>query len=229
MFFGAASFAQGPTCQEVFAASKIAPHRVYNLREFDGLMDQLKAHGDFQNLYSQYNEAVKKITIEEHTRDVFRQFLIETHHAPLDRRILKIMPVTIALHDIGKPLAISAGNRDSQHLFTVPIMESFLKENGWDSLDIKRSLALVSFTGFGQVLKKEKTAFMVAQEINKLARELEMTPKEFYLAKRAFFLADAGAYQQLRGAVLVEMKQGRLDSKGPQLDELEFWLFSGMH
>lgn len=217
--------AQAFRCESVFAHTLESPRSFEKFSEFEQLIGRLKYFDDFKALYSQFNEASKKITIEEHTRDVFKQYLLESRNSNLHEDFLRIMPVVIALHDIGKPLAIAVGKRDDQHLYTVPLMKRFLKENQWQALDIERAVALVTYSGMGDLVKGRKAAFHVAQEISLLAERIGVSPMDFYLAKKAFYLSDAGAYQQLRGRVFVESPVGTLVPRGLQFEELEYWLF----
>ncbi|MGZ3805852.1 MAG: hypothetical protein ACXVB4_16660 [Pseudobdellovibrionaceae bacterium] len=210
-------------CSQVFY-DQLVPHEVESISEFNQILETLKTVPELKKSYSSFNEISKKLTLEDHTRSVFIQFLIESHYKHLSKDFLRILPLTIALHDIGKPFAIAKGERDEQHLFTLPLVRSFLKEKGWEESDIQRSLALIRFTGFGELLKGEKSALDVAKEIIKISSELKVEAWDFYLAKRAFYLSDAGSYTQLRSFVLREDASGRLHPKGSQFEELEYWI-----
>lgn len=211
------------SCNQLFH-DPLAPQEVESISEFNQMLETLKNVAEFRKSYLSYNEIAKQLTIEEHTRTVFLHFLIESRYAPISKDLLRILPLTIALHDIGKPFAIAKGRREDQHLFTIPMVHSFLKEKGWKEIDIQRSLALIRFTGFGELLKGEKSALDAAKEIIKVSFELKIEPWNFYLARRAFYLSDAGAYSQLREFVLIEDASGRLNSKGSQLEDLEYWI-----
>lgn len=224
------SQAQSLSCENLLIHSlNLRSGAIKSIHAFDQLLHQLKQRPELEHLYSELNENTdtKKISIEAHTRDVFKQFLIESKsQTPISPGLLKVLPMTIALHDIGKPLAIRAGQRDLQHVYTAPMVRTLLKENGWPPVDIEKCIALITFSGFGDLLKSQKSVFDVLLEIHQISRQLNVRPIDFFNAKKAFYLSDAGAYEQLRNKIFKQTPAGSLDPFSEKLDELEHWLRS---
>lgn len=195
-------------------------------KKFDQNLIQLKNDAELSKMFSSMNEASKGITIERHVREVFKQFIIEKRGVVLSSDFLQIMPIAIALHDIGKPYAIAKGERHLQHLYTVPMMTEVMQRKGYTQKQIKLAIALVDFTGFGDLAKGDKNAFQVALEILDVAKELAVNPWDFYQAKKIFYMSDAGSYSQLRYHVFEQKPEGQLELKTERFLELEYWLKS---
>ncbi len=224
-----------PMCADVFkinsnSATPLSEstdaQTVFLEKNFDQILIQLKKDAELNKMFSSMNEASKGITIERHVRDVFKQFIVERREAVLSYDFLQIMPIAIALHDIGKPYAIAKGERHMQHLYTVPMMTEIMQRKGYSKRQIKLAIALVDFTGLGDLAKGDKNAFQVALEVLDLAKELAVKPWDFYQAKKIFYMSDAGSYSQLRYHVFEQKSEGQLELKTERFLELEYWLKS---
>ncbi len=214
------------SCQSLFIVEpQIGPQKMSHISDFLNLIIKIKSISEeFKIAFSFYNENEKKLTIEDHVVDVFSQYLLEKDKRTISLSFQNIMPMAIALHDIGKPKAIINGRRDLQHLWTIPMVVEFLTKIGWDVLDIKKCIALISFSGFGELAQRQKSAYEVFVEIDKISQELKVTPWEFYRAKKAFYLSDAGSYSQLRNTVFFERTNKTLYLRNFNFLELEYWL-----
>lgn len=197
---------------------------IHDLKTFKNLLTELKKNALFAKMFADFNEREKGIRIEQHVIQVFSQYLIERRMQTLSSEFIDILPITIALHDIGKPLAIQKGHRDLQYEYTGPLMREFLVQNHFSKRQIDISLALVSYAGLGELVRGQKTAFQVSVEIHDLAESLGVSALDFYNAKRVFYSADAGSYSQLRVFIFNELPDGRLDIKSNCFLELEHWL-----
>lgn len=195
------------------------------------LLDSLKSNAKIKkNLFSHnFSDANQSSTIESHTVDVYTQFLKQARQLPRDSVLHPLMELIIALHDIGKPDAVAAGDRNRQHEFTILIMKDVLVKSGWSALNIKRAVAMVTYPGFSQLLKNERSAFQVAQDFLKLAQELELSPMELFKFKKAYYLSDAGAYYELRNTLFKENPKFHLEEKSPLMLEVEYWISGADH
>ncbi len=194
---------------------------VSDLRSFKIVIKEIKKDRFLNKMFLDFNEKEKGITIETHVIDVFKQYLLESKRLVFNTRFLRVLPIAIALHDIGKPLAIEQGRRDLQHNFTIPLIRSYLNEKHWPEEDVNLVVDLVSYSGLGDLAKKTKTADVVVKELRILAANLRVPVSELYQAKRAFYFSDAGAYPQLRDFVFNELPDGRLEPKSERFVELE--------
>ncbi len=195
------------------------------LNSFKVLIQEVKKDDLFKQMLLDFNEKEKGITIETHVFDVYNQYLLESQGLSLIPQLMRVLPLAIALHDIGKPLAIERGRRDLQHDYTIPMMRKYLTEKKWPKADINLAIALVSYSGLGDLAKKKKIAKVVAEELRILSESLKISVIDFYMAKKAFYFSDAGAYSQLRELVFNELPDGRLEPKSERFLELEELLF----
>lgn len=220
-------------CEGVLKESKNVPsveflykpgRSIFDVHEFVLLLGELKKDPLLAEMLKGFNEKEKGLRIEDHVIDVFNQYLKEKKRYVLNPLLIDILPITIALHDIGKPLAIQNGNRDSQHLYTIPMLETLLKKHHFSRRQIETSKALIMYTGFGDLAKNQKNSFEVAKDIYQISESLGLSSRDFYIAKKLFYTADAGAYSQLRKHIFNELEDGSLDLKTGRFFELEYWL-----
>lgn len=132
----------------------------------------------------------------------------------------------IALHDIGKPDAIRAGDKSRQHEFTVPLLRKQMEESGHSKQSIDMAEALIGHDVFGDLLQGRITVDKAAEQVQELARKAGMRVPEFSRLAKAFYKADASSYPYLesllfRNGELREVRklQGLGDKLGVALVE----------
>lgn len=184
---------------------------------FDQVLVFLKMDSRLDNLFYAPNGAPGQPSIEAHSRDVFVQW---RKQAPPAER-LHYMPLVIALHDIGKPLAIQSGDRDRQHFFTAPLVGELMEKYQFEEFDIRITQRLLLNTSLPRLLKGLITAEKAAEEIHAEAFLLRVKPLDFFNWKLAFFSADAGSYHSLREHLFTQDSKGKLIAKSPQVEALK--------
>lgn len=233
VLFTSQVFAQ-PMCSDLFARTNNvivynsfsrSGRSVYAERKFKDLLQDLKKDPMIAELMNGFNEVEKGFRIEDHVIHVYSQYLIERRSRIVSRQFADVFPIIIALHDIGKPLAIQNGHRHLQHEYTVPLMKNYLQKHNYSKTQIDMAVALVTYTGFGDLIKGVKSTFEVSVEIHQIAASLGISALDFYNAKRIFYIADAGSYQQLQ-PLFIKSSAGSLNLKSEKLLELEYWIVS---
>lgn len=184
---------------------------------FDQILNFLKQDSRLGNLLSAANGDPGHPSIETHSREVYQQW---RRQAPPAER-LSMMPVLIALHDIGKPLAILAGDRDQQHQHTLPLVNELMRKYHFSKNEILIAERLLLNSSLPRLLKGVITAQEAAQEIQSEAQNLKTEALDFFKWKLAFFSADAGGYPVLRDHLFFSDEKGRLVAKSPNIKILE--------
>lgn len=182
-------------------------------------------------------------TIEEHTLDVMQRFdkQAELYFPTLSREmelagfknVYGLLKATIALHDIGKPLALKKGDSDLQHEFTTPILESSLRKMGYSDREIKLAIALIDRDPIGEIIAKKKghDYDRSVEEIKQLAKGVGISSSQFYQILRVFYVSDANFYPYVK-QFFTEDSAGRLRTKTPwtwEKFEDEFRPWSGLN
>ncbi len=125
-------FPQLPNLEDAGAASPlivalqdahVKPHQ---------LLDTAKQIGEFKKIYESDAGNWERFTLEEHTETVLRNF---------DENFADIIPVeylvplrlAILVHDLGKPLAVSRGEKQNQKSYNAFYAKDFLRSIGIDS------------------------------------------------------------------------------------------------
>ncbi|MFV1917254.1 MAG: hypothetical protein ACC618_02125 [Patescibacteria group bacterium] len=140
-------------------------------------------------------------SLKEHTLMVLGQFekyfFTKRLPAGVDRNFFRVV---LALHDIGKPRAVSKGNTKRQHEYTKPIIKSVLKDLNYKDEDINTALALVSTDSIGEFIK-HGTLDESTKGISEGARLAKMRVGEFFGLLTIFFKVDAGSYTENAGGL----------------------------
>ncbi|GEM_PF-5088787 len=121
-----------------------------------------------------------------------------------------LMKATIALHDIGKPEAIAAGNKLNQHLYTIPILEQKLRELGFSEQEVKIAKNIVDNDALGELAQKVISPKEAYGQLTLLAKNSEMDIADYYELQKLFFTSDAASYPVLRKNVFNQLKDGKL-------------------
>lgn len=118
------------------------------------------------------------------------------------------MQETMALHDIGKPLAIEAGDKDRQHEFTRPILEEALTRLHVPKKTILISATLVDNDVIGDYLMNKFSAEEAGRKLRELAQAAGLDVQDYWKLQIAFYTADAGAYPSLAQRVFEQDAHG---------------------
>ena len=166
----------------------------------------LNAFKESPYVNSLFNEKVgvkEKYTLEQHTLMVLTQFEKYFAHS-WNSPILGInkFRILLALHDIGKPLAIRyEGDKSYQHTYTSKILPIILQSFG---LDFNESLivsAIASQDYLGEYIQGKLSKNEAGKLINAKAREVDVSVEEFMKLLISYYKCDAGSYTSDAGGI----------------------------
>jgi hypothetical protein len=163
------------------------------------LIDELSKDQELEHLFSADAGVWEKYTIREHTLMVFSIF--ERFHAPhLNDQERSFFRLFLALHDIGKPLAIEqTGDKKNQSEFTAPILHDALEQCDIKGKWLKLAVELETHDLIGQYFKDQLSIEETAQQLKKIAERTGFSVQEVLHYMTTFFQSDAGAYTVAAG------------------------------
>ncbi|MGE4130004.1 MAG: hypothetical protein AB7F86_00110 [Bdellovibrionales bacterium] len=170
------------------------------------IIRHLQRHPEFAGLYAADAGVWEKYSIEQHTLMVFDTFAEQfgayrdfyKFDLGSDIRLLQTLKFVIALHDIGKPHAIKAGDKNRQHEFTVPILKEAMKRYGFSREERKLGEALVGNDVLGDLVKGNISAGAAKERLVKSAERAGLEVKVYVPVQLMFYTIDAASYPTLR-------------------------------
>lgn len=130
------------------------------------------------------------------------------------------MGVTLAMHDIGKPLAVKAGDKSKQHEYTIPLLQKYMLALGFTQKEVNFATSIVDHEIFGDLLRKRTSIESEVLHIQKLNADAGVDACVFYPIQEMFYASDAGAYPSLyqyvfkrdsNGCVIPSVKDGKVN------------------
>ena len=182
---------------------QVIPQPTPHSEPLDRIVD---ANPGLAKLLDQDAGVKEKETVRQHTQRVLRNWRVErpalqgvaAELGMQESDFDMFMEDVIALHDIGKPLAIQAGKKSDQHRHTTPLLQKTLEDMGWGQAQVDLATELINNDFIGGLLKGKVTVQKAAQEIRDSAERLGIKPEVYMAMQQAFYKADAGAYPTLR-------------------------------
>ena len=139
-------------------------------------------------------------SIREHTIMVLSQFEKYYGNKELPAGVSKkLLSFVLAVHDLGKPRAIAAGNKDAQHEHTVGLVEPLMQRMGYSQDEVNIALALIDGDPLGNYLRDIQSSPDTAQKIFKMAQKAGMKPEDFYQLLVVYYQCDAASYTEDAG------------------------------
>lgn len=179
-----------------------------------------------KDLFSQGAGVWEGYTIEQHTKmvyDIFEEqlpyFPIGKIPTPTNIDIPNLMKFTVALHDIGKPLAIKAGNKALQHIYTLPIMVDMMEKVGFSKAEIDIAKSIVNNDVLGDLMKGVTSPADAHKKVVELASHTSLRPKDYFKLQSFFYTIDAASYPSLRQRIFREVN-GVLTPGSPRYSAL---------
>ncbi len=176
----------------------------------------------FENSFShEYASAVgvwEGYTLKEHTLMVLGQFEKYFSNKRIPAGInKKFFRVVLTLHDIGKPSAISKGDKKKQYQYTKEIVKSVLQALNYKDKEINMATALVSGDPIGEFIKHD-TLNESMKDVKKSASLAGKNVEEFFKLLEIYYKVDAGSYTKDSGGLksldhlfLFKPKKGTMD------------------
>jgi hypothetical protein len=143
----------------------------------------------------------EKYTVGRHTQMVLGQaekYVTDDDLNGLQRDLFRLM---LAVHDIGKPDALLAGDVHRQYEFTTKKAEPFLKDIQVTEEDSRMLLTLLSGDPIGRCIQKELSIEQATDEIEKLAKQAQIGTEAFFQIQTAYYQSDASAYTEDAGGL----------------------------
>lgn len=167
-------------------------------------------------------------SIREHTLMVYDVFNEIRRFFPLQNRITKdgtnledLTNFIIALHDIGKPVAIKNEGKHLQHEYTLPIIQDIMKTHGFQQNDVNVISSLIGNDVLGNLMKGTISPQEAFRRLNSFANDAGMNPSDFFQLQAFFYTIDAASYPLLRAKIFQSTTDGRLIPNSPRFEELQ--------
>jgi hypothetical protein len=207
--------------------------RLLSEEPFSGIkvIDFLCQDQELKTLFEQDAGVSENYTIREHTERVYGVFdeqlpFFEPAIAQIKSLdVVRLMKFSLALHDIGKPIAIREKSKRDQHEFTVPILYGQLEKSGFRSEEAQFLEALMGHDELGRFIKGRAVLDETVEFFKNRSRESGLALQDFFLAQVFYYTVDAASYRFLRHRVF-EARQGRLWPRAPHFKDL--WQSLGM-
>jgi hypothetical protein len=100
----------------------------------------------------------------------------------------------LAYHDIGKSIAVRAGNKDLQHEFIVPLLTRYLKADHFSQAEINLAVAIVDHDSVGDYLKGASSLEETTKILKERAVMAGMNEKDFFKLQMLFYTSDSASY-----------------------------------
>ncbi|WP_316795332.1 DarT ssDNA thymidine ADP-ribosyltransferase family protein [Pedobacter agri] len=182
--------------------------------EIEQLFTTLKLHPELDYCFNQPIGGPDSLNLEQHTRDVIANYLGyfsgKQKFFPSEKEYL----LCLALHDIGKPRAVSEGDRHQQHRITLEMLDRLKDILPMSEKIYQRMEILIDSDPIGKYLNP-KTSLPVGEcilQISALASKLEMSIADFMAGLVIYYQCDAAGYQSLRKSLFLPDKDGKLES-----------------
>lgn len=169
-------------------------------------------------------------TILQHVRNIYVRYLDQRTHYGLDAisaraglSLDRLFHLLILVHDIGKPAAIKAGNKNLQHRFTWPIVKDLAAQLHMSDREILLLETLINYDFLGSLLQGSLKAADVVNRLQKEAGWRNIALPDLIRIFQLFYIIDAGAYPRLERALMRRDTSGRIclkEEMKPSLGEL---------
>ncbi|MFP3591337.1 DarT ssDNA thymidine ADP-ribosyltransferase family protein [Chryseobacterium sp. SIMBA_038] len=168
--------------------------------DVDGLFSSLKLQPEFSYWFGRSIGGPDDLNLEQHTREVISNYLCyfsgKQTFFPTEKEYL----LCLALHDIGKPVAVEEKNRKLQHKKSLEILDRNkeilpLSERSFEIMKI-----VIDADPIGKFLNTNEEFFTAdaCAEINAMGVKLEVPLSEFVQSLFIYYQCDAAGYQSLK-------------------------------
>ena len=175
--------------KEIFKDQEFSPEKLVVLLE-----------KQYPDTYKQGVGVWEGYTLEQHTLMVMRQFEKYFGDKDLSSGIDKNMfRLILALHDVGKPEAISKGGKYLQHEYTQKYIQSLFGHLDIDKKHTDLALVLVSDDPIGKYLTSRMDATQTKEVIEEMSSKARIPIDEFFELLCTYYKLDAGSYTENAG------------------------------
>lgn len=151
---------------------------------------------DFGRLFAQSAGTIQGYTLGQHTRMVLKQYHKYFKQTVFPAGVDNVFFETVlALHDIGKPEANTAGEIGNQYQYHLVYFKEILPQLGFSESQIAVANSLVGSDPIREYLYKNRTGpDSAALPIMAKAAEANMSVKDFWYLLKLMWMCDAGSY-----------------------------------
>ncbi len=168
------------------------------------LMDVLKENPFLKEQFQGDVGVWGGLALEQHTLMVLRQFekYFKDQVLPgnIDRSFFRLL---LGIHDIGKPLALLAGDKWLQHKNTKLIIYNIRRILPLTDQEIDRMIAVLDGDPIGSYYRDRYNLEQSMEELQRMANAAQMRLDIFFDLLTIYFQVDAGAYTQDAGGKAV--------------------------
>jgi hypothetical protein len=129
--------------------------------------------------------------------DQFRFFPMDIP-APQGTSWRALFKVVVALHDIGKSVAMEMGNKRLHHLFSTHVTDSLMKQLGFPEPQRRMARSLMNHDLIADAIRQVGSVEDSIHGLELLARENGMTGADYFRVQAFFFTIDAASYTNVR-------------------------------
>lgn len=162
--------------------------------------------------YSKPIGGVDKLNLEEHTLQVIDNF--ERFFSGKSKLIFKEthFKILLALHDIGKPKAVSENEKEKQHEYSLGFINYFFNEIQFSSDNLDRIKVLINGDPIGRFIDNRYNMPLEESQkiIKSMSEKLGLTTKETWETLIVYYQCDAAGYHSLRSKIFTNDANGDL-------------------
>lgn len=164
-----------------------------------GIISALRQHPELSYWFDEPIPGSDNLTLETHTLaviDNFKKFFKTQNLFEND----KIYLLCLALHDIGKPLAILAGDKNNQHHHTLLILDQIKDLLPIDANSFLKMTTLIDGDPIGKYLDTRYNSPIneACKTIHEMAAMLNMKDEDFWELITVYYQCDAAGYNFLQ-------------------------------
>lgn len=211
-----------------------------------GLIAELSKINAIAELYAEDAGVTEGYTIQEHTEMVLAVFFEQSRFMtlPQGRDYPFLLPLIVALHDIGKPVAARTAKlaaylsetrawgqdkkltasiqaNSSQHIHNAVVASAVLRKLGYGEAETKLAYALLNHDVLGITAKGNMPINSAFSLLQRLAQQAGMPLTDFYSLQRPLYVADATSYDFVMTNHFVTEASGRRTTKNETLRKIE--------
>ncbi len=191
------------------------------------IIDALSRVEEIKGLYSDLAGVSEGYTVRQHTERVLAVYLEQRKrygYPQSDKRYPLMMPIVVALHDIGKPVAARTSGTQAQHVHNKAIVGAMLRHLGFTAEEVQVGTTIVSGDLLGWVVKGNVDTQSAINSLADFAEQAGVSKKEYFAVLRTEYLADAASYPSVRQSAFYPDQTGKLVSRNGSLERLHLAL-----
>jgi hypothetical protein len=165
------------------------------------LLDALQQNETLREYYSLDSGVSQGYSVGEHTLMVLNQFEKYFGKRKLPGGFdIKHFRILLAMHDVGKGTAVkNEGNTANQHMYTLTVMEPYLRAMGIPKQQADAMRAMISDDPIGLFLKGKIAHDEAFDRAAIMAKKAGMQTGEFYELLKIYYQSDASSYTEDAG------------------------------